>query len=42
MMDAHTIKLLERLVYALEEQNRRLEEIDTTLMSIDATLEEKE
>ena len=42
MMDRHTTNLLERLVYALEEKNKRLEEIDRTLMSIDATLETKE
>ena len=34
MLDQHTINLLERLVIALEEQNKKLEEIDKTLTCI--------
>lgn len=41
MLDQHTINLLERLVFALEEQNRQLKKIDKSLMNIDATLENK-
>lgn len=38
MLDQHTINLLERLVIALEEQNKRLSEIDKTLSIINNNL----
>lgn len=39
MMDRHTMSLLEQLVYALEEQNKKSEKINETLTDINENLE---